>query len=250
MASIVQCATTTVLILLAQEIFGELPHEFVHPADLPTIRQRGKTTQLYACIVSHRHHYYRIDDKGGAIDFTDLTKYPHLYDSNFARTIAPYASVIVNGIYWPPKSSHLLSKADCKRLTAETAPSLGVGLLAVCDISADLRGSMEFVDECTTIDRAFRLYDPLGECASANLAGRGLLFCSIDNMPTQLPREATEWFGEQLMPYMQDLIRSDAKTTFDEYEACTTVKNATITSNGRLTERFRYIDELRNAHVA
>lgn len=34
--------------------------------------------------------------------------------------------------------------------------------------------------------------------------------CSIDNMPTQLPTEATDFFGNLMMPYALDIIKSDA----------------------------------------
>ncbi len=37
-----------------------------------------------------------------------------------------------------------------------------------------------------------------------------MLICSIDNMPTQLPMEATDFFGELLMPHVEEILRSDA----------------------------------------
>jgi alpha-aminoadipic semialdehyde synthase len=46
--------------------------------------------------------------------------------------------------------------------------------------------------------------------------GNGVLICSIDNMPTQLPREATDYFGDLLLPYVQDILKSDAKKSFAE----------------------------------
>ena len=46
--------------------------------------------------------------------------------------------------------------------------------------------------------------------------GPGVLVCSIDNMPTQLPRESTDFFGDLLMPYMEDIIMSDAYKPFME----------------------------------
>ena len=39
------------------------------------------------------------------------------------------------------------------------APTLPHRLLAICDISADPGGSIEFMNECTTIDEPFCLYD-------------------------------------------------------------------------------------------
>ena len=37
-----------------------------------------------------------------------------------------------------------------------------------------------------------------------------MLICSIDNMPTQLPREATNFFGDLLFPHVMNILKSDA----------------------------------------
>jgi hypothetical protein len=37
-------------------------------------------------------------------------------------------------------------------------------------------------------------------------APSGCLVCSIDNMPAQLPVEASEQFGTLLLPYVMDLV--------------------------------------------
>ena len=39
------------------------------------------------------------------------------------------------------------------------SPSLPHRLIGICDISADPGGSIEFMNECTTIDEPFCLYD-------------------------------------------------------------------------------------------
>ena len=83
--------------------------------------------------------------------------------------IAPYASVIVNGIYWAPGAPRLITIPDAKTLLRPHhtpwlahivgCPQLPHRLLAVCDISADPGGSIEFMQECTTINHPFELYD-------------------------------------------------------------------------------------------
>lgn len=72
------------------------------------------------------------------------------------------------------------------------------------------------------------------------------MVCSIDNMPTQLPREATDFFGDLLLPYMYDILQSDASKTFDSHAFSNVVSGAVITSNGQLTKNFEYIQDLRN----
>ena len=39
-----------------------------------------------------------------------------------------------------------------------------------------------------------------------SFGGNGVLVCSIDNMPTQLPREATEFFGSLLLPHLEEMV--------------------------------------------
>ena len=55
------------------------------------------------------------------------------------------------------------------------APSLPHRLLAVCDISADPGGSIEFMNECTTIDEPFCLYDADRNKDKKSFRGPGVL---------------------------------------------------------------------------
>ena len=38
------------------------------------------------------------------------------------------------------------------------------------------------------------------------MAGDGVLICSIDNLPAQLPREATDYFGKLLLPWLPEMV--------------------------------------------
>ena len=44
------------------------------------------------------------------------------------------------------------------------------------------------MNECTSIDEPFCLYDAEQNKDKVTFKGDGVLICSIDNMPTQLPR--------------------------------------------------------------
>ena len=70
-------------------------------------------------------------------------------------------------------------------------------------------------------------------------------------MPTQLPREATDFFGDLLYPHVFDILKSDASQTFAEHEIQKmgpVVSGAVITSGGKLTPNFEYIAKLREAN--
>jgi alpha-aminoadipic semialdehyde synthase len=102
------------------------------------------------------------------------------------------------------------------------------------------------MNECTTIDTPFCLYDADRNKDTKSFKGPGVLVCSIDNMPTQLPIEATDYFGDLLHPYALDIIKnSDAKKPVDEDQWLPEVEGAIITSNGKLTTNYEYINELR-----
>ncbi|KAJ8667132.1 hypothetical protein QAD02_008794 [Eretmocerus hayati] len=237
----------------AQEVFQELPHEYVPPEMLRKVAEHGDTTKMYACEVRRRHHLER--KQGGGFDAEEYVQQPELYTSTFSTKIAPYASVIINGIYWAVDSPKLLTIPDAKSLLrpAHTpwlpisvgAPALPHRMLAICDISADPGGSIEFMNECTTIDTPFCLYDADRNKDTRSFKGPGVLVCSIDNMPTQLPREATDFFGDLLFPYALDIIQSDARRPLDEHEFSPAVYGAIIASNGQLTPGFQYIQDLR-----
>lgn len=126
---------------------------------------------------------------GGGFDAQEYIEHPELYISTFSKKIAPYASVIVNGIYWAVGSPKLLTNRDAKILLrpANTpllpyslgAPSLPHRILAICDISADPGGSIEFMNECTSIGTPFRLYDADRNKNTNSFEGPGVLVCSI-----------------------------------------------------------------------
>ncbi|XP_043271750.1 alpha-aminoadipic semialdehyde synthase, mitochondrial isoform X2 [Venturia canescens] len=236
-----------------QEVFQELPHEYVTPETLRKVAEHGDTNKIYSCEVRRRHHLER--KEGGGFDPDEYDKHPERYISTFSKKIAPYASVIINGIYWAVDSPKLLTIPDAKYLLrpANTpwlpisvgAPALPHRMLAICDISADPGGSIEFMNECTTIDTPFCLYDADRNKDTKSFKGPGVLVCSIDNMPTQLPRESTDFFGDLLFPYALDIIHSDAKKPLDEHNFSPAVHGAIIVSNGELTPNFEYIRELR-----
>ena len=102
-----------------------------------------------------------------------------------------------------------------------------------------------FMNECTTIDTPFCLYDADRNKDTKSFKGPGVLVCSIDNMPTQLPKESTDFFGNLLYPYALDIIQSDAKIPLEEHNFSPAVYDAIIASNGKLTSNFEYIQELR-----
>lgn len=52
--------------------------------------------------------------------------------------------------------------------------------------------------------------------------------CSIDNMPTQLPRESTDFFGDLLFPYSEDILNSDATKPLEEHNFSPVIQGVSV----------------------
>lgn len=98
----------------AQEIFQQLPHEYVPPNVLAQVAEKGDKRKIYACEVRRSDQFER--KHGGGFDAQEFDEFPERYISNFSKKFAPYASCIVNGIYWSPETPRLLTIPDAKAL--------------------------------------------------------------------------------------------------------------------------------------
>ncbi|XP_049627047.1 alpha-aminoadipic semialdehyde synthase, mitochondrial [Suncus etruscus] len=237
----------------ARLIFNELPCEYVEPHELKEVSQTGDLRKVYGTVLSRHHHLVRKTD--GVYDPVEYDRYPERYISRFSTDIAPYTSCLINGIYWDQNNPRLLTRGDLKTLLTsgkssgddeEGCPALPHKLVAICDISADSGGSIEFMTECTTIDQPFCMYDA-DQHLHDSVEGSGILMCSIDNLPAQLPIEATECFGDMLYPYVEEMILSDATQPLESQNFSAVVRDAVITSNGILTDKYKYIQKLRES---
>uniref|UniRef100_A0A803Y644 Aminoadipate-semialdehyde synthase n=1 Tax=Meleagris gallopavo TaxID=9103 RepID=A0A803Y644_MELGA len=238
----------------AQEMFNALPCEFVEPHELKEVSRSGDLRKVYGTVLSRHHHLVRKRD--GMYDPADYDKHPELYTSRFNTDIAPYTTCLINGIYWEQHTPRLLSRQDAQKLLVpvksaagapEGCPELPHKLLAICDISADTGGSIEFMTECTTIDSPFCMYDADQHIIHDSVEGSGILMCSIDNLPAQLPIEATEYFGDMLFPYIEEMLLSEGSEPLENQHYSSVVRDAVIASNGSLTAKYEYIQKLRES---
>lgn len=237
----------------AQELFQHLPHEFVDVATLPKVAQKGQLNKVYGCVVTRADHM--VAKNGGPFNKAEFEEHPDRYISKFATEIAPYATVIINGVYWDARTPRLITIPDAKHLLTPVhkydmpgCPTLPHRLVAICDISADPGGSIEFMTECTTIDKPFMIYDADFHTSSDSFdSPSGCLVCSIDNMPAQMPLEATSQFGDLLFPYVMDMLNCTTELPFDRLACRPEVKGAIITTDGHLAPNYEYIADLRSA---
>ena len=70
----------------AQEIFNELPCEYVEPHELKEVSQTGDLRKVYGTVLSRHHHLVRKTD--GVYDPIEYDKHPERYTSRFSTDVS------------------------------------------------------------------------------------------------------------------------------------------------------------------
>ena len=160
-----------------------------------------------------------------------------MYQNTFASKIAPYTSVLVNCTYWDRRYPQTLTGQDL--ISNEK-------LLAIADLSCDLNGGIGCLSRSTTVEEPFFMYHPKDDVASERNAIDGskdsVVMMGVDILPSELPREASQFFGDQLMPFLEDLSSSDGTKPYSKQDDLPpALRGAVIACNGRLTPDYAYV---------
>ncbi|XP_030488694.2 alpha-aminoadipic semialdehyde synthase [Cannabis sativa] len=228
----------------AQEVFKLLPHSFVDPNKLPELFKMGKDVsqparasnrvfQVYGCVVTCQDMVQN-KDSTKPFDKADYYAHPEHYNPIFHERIAPYASVIVNCMYWEKRFPRLLSNEQLQELMRKECPLVGL-----CDITCDIGGSLECVNQTTSIDSPFFRYDPCNNSYSQDLEGSGLICSSVDILPTEFAKEASQHFGDILSEFVGYLA-----STIDIKQLPSHLRRACIAHRGVLTSLYEYIPRM------
>ncbi len=172
-------------------------------------------------------HYVRHKD-GKEFDLWYFFKHP----DEFVSTFKPYtkvADMYIAAHFWDPRSP--------KFFTAEDTKSPDFNIKVVADISCDLDGPVGTTLRASTIEEPFYDFDPeTGTEKPAFSSDKHITVMAVDNLPGELPRDASEAFSEvlvgKILPY---IILGDDKDGV--------IERAMILKNGKLTERFKYLED-------
>uniref|UniRef100_A0A7S2SNY8 Saccharopine dehydrogenase (NAD(+), L-glutamate-forming) n=1 Tax=Rhizochromulina marina TaxID=1034831 RepID=A0A7S2SNY8_9STRA len=230
----------------AQEVFECLPHRMVEPEELEDLVRHGDRHEarhmLYGTYVQQHHLVRRISDHG--FDKVEYYAHPDRYEPVFHKTVAPYTSVLVNGIYWDQRFPRLITSGQLQQLAREQQDTdQGLRLRAVADVTCDIDGSVEMLTRATDMSTPFYEWDALNGRESARIgqAAAGVVMLGVDILPTALPREASKHFGDALLPLLPPLLTQDPAGVDLPAE----LKNARIAARGALEPNFKYIERLR-----
>lgn len=77
---------------------------------------------------------------------------PEQFHPVFHETLAPYATAVINCMYWERRFPRLLSNQQLRELAQRPG---GMKLLGVADITCDVEGSIECLNRSTNIEKPF-----------------------------------------------------------------------------------------------
>lgn len=153
----------------------------------------------------------------------------HLQPENYTCKFQRYTSetdILLNGVYWNKNVPRLFELEDMAKddFTITT----------IADITDDVHGSVPCnIGDCTIADPIYGVDKNTFERTIPYL-NNVVDVMAVSNLPNELPRDASRYFGEQLIKFILDDIRKGGSPAIDK---------ATIIKKGQLNEPFGYMRE-------
>lgn len=170
---------------------------------------------------------YNIAKDGEPFTHDDFHQNPAHYIGDFIK-YTKEADLLIAGAFWDPKAPVLFTKKDAK--------SNDFKIKVIADITCDIEGSIPSTVRASTIDEPIYDFSALEGIEKPPLSDdENITVMAVDNLPCELPRDASIAFGDQLIKnVLPHLLGKDDQGV---------IKRATICENGGLTERYSYLQD-------
>lgn len=170
-----------------------------------------KSEQLYL------QHYER----------NDFHAHPEKYRCLFPNYITE-TDILLNGIFWDNKIDPLFTKEHVQQSSFKIS--------VISDVTCDIDGSVPINIGASTID--YPVYGisrkDFTKQAPFQNTSEIVDIMAVDNLPNELPRDASEHFGEKMLKFIIPEFLSNSSEILDR---------ATICKDGKLTELYEYLED-------
>jgi len=170
---------------------------------------------------------YYVREDGGEFSREKFMSDPKGYKSSFL-SYACAADVYIAGHFYSQGSPYIISREDFKH------PQ--VRLKVVADISCDIDGPVACTLRPSTVADPVYGYDPTNESeCSVNTPG-SITVMAIDNLPCELPRDASKGFGREMLDHVIPLLIEG-----DQGGVLAGARETNL--DGELCEKYKYLQE-------
>lgn len=163
---------------------------------------------------------------GQVIDNFDFYDHPENYESDFMR-FAEVTHFFIAGHFYGNGAPFLFTREDAK--------SKIFNIKFVADISCDVDGPVASTLRASTIAEPIYGYHPEKESEVDFKEKDVIVVMAVDNLPCELPKDASEGFGEMFLKNVIPAFFNDDKDGV--------LARAKMTENGKLTKQFSYLQD-------
>ncbi len=157
----------------------------------------------------------------------EFYKHPEKFTNDFLK-YSRHADVLIACAFWDPRAPVLFERKDMIRNDFK--------IRIIADITCDIEGSIPSTKRPATIEDPVYDYDPTGDTVDPPFSDEGnISVMAVDNLPCELPRNASEDFGNEILNHVLPALLSGDKEEV--------IARATITENGKLTKRYAYLQD-------
>ena len=181
-------------------------------------------TQLQA------RHYVK-NKQGLPFVKNEFYNHPERFESSF-EPFTKVTDIFINGIFWNNDAPQFFTLEDMKKVD--------FNIKVIADVTCDIApvSSVPSTLFASTIADPVFGYNPKTMQAEVPFQAHVIDVMSIDNLPNELPRDASEFFGKQFIEnILPDLLH---------IEHSGIIQGATICAEGHLTPLFEYLSDYAN----
>lgn len=189
------------------------PDEYLHRRFAYPVYTQLKGADLYQ---------HKLTGKYSRIDF-------HEHADQYECIFLPYAQqtdILLNGVFWDQTVPRLFRKEDIS--------ANNFIIQTIADITDDKGGSVPINLGDQTIEDPVYGVDRQHFHKTAPYLPNAIDVVAVGNLPNELPRDASRYFGEQLIKYiLEDLVKGGSAI----------IERATMVKQGRLMPLYEYLSE-------
>jgi alanine dehydrogenase len=179
---------------------------------------------VYTQLISEN---YNIPVNRGVFDSNEFHNSPQKFEGDFLK-YANVTDILIAGAFWDPDAPVLFTKED--------VASSDFKIKVIADITCDIEGSIPSTLRPSTIDDPIYDYAPgSGKEEKAFSGEENITVMAVDNLPCELPINASNDFGRQLIDNVLPHLFTGDKDDV--------INRATITKGGKLTEKYSYLQD-------
>jgi len=195
----------------------------IHEVEPEDYLKKRFTYPVYTQLKAGELYENKVTGKYNREEFHEKPEnYKCLFKPYFAQT-----DILMNGVYWDESIPRLFESSDVK--------NDDFIIQTIADITDDKNGSIPINLGDQNIENPIYGVDRQSLEKTAPYLPDSIDIMAVGNLPNELPRDASQYFGEQLIKYiLHELLASEESSL---------IKRATIAKEGNLTNDFLYLTD-------